>query len=164
MKKITILMCTVLLVFMVSIAYAGQKQISDPTKLSTEEQIEYLDNSIKTYDDIVKETDSIIDIYQKQRTSIVEQRAKLGIYKEVLVSASRKQVKERGEGASIVGYTAAGVLSAVSPVGGAVLAVGTGINQALDVSIKKVEGHNQQIEAKLAEQRQWKTEHPGKTK
>lgn len=162
MKKTTILMFTVLLVFMVSIAYAEQKQKSDQTKLSAEEQIEYLDNSIKTYDSILKDMNSIIDTYQKQRTSIIEQRAKLGIYKEVLVSANRKQVKERGEGTSIAGYTAASVLGAVSPVGGAVVAVGTGINQALDVSIRKVEEHNAKIEATLAEQRDWKANHPGK--
>lgn len=162
MKKTTILLFTVLLVFMVSIAYAGQKQMSDQTKLSTEEQIEYLDNSIKTYDSILKDMDSIIDTYQKQKTSIVEQRAKLGIYKEMLVSSSRKQVKDRGAGTEIVGYTAAGLLSTVSPVGAAVLVVGVGVNAALDHSIKVVEQHNAKIEATLADQRQWKTEHPGK--
>ncbi|MBA4391826.1 MAG: hypothetical protein C0399_12950 [Syntrophus sp. (in: bacteria)] len=162
MKKTMILLVTVLLVLMVSITYAEQKQMSAQTKLSAEEQIEYLGDSIKTYDDIIKETDSIIDIYQKQRTSIVEQRAKLSVLKDMLVSSSRIQVKERGTGTEIVGYTAAGALGAVSPVGGVVLAVGTGINAALDHSIKKVEQHNQKIEEKLKEQRDWKASHPGR--
>jgi len=163
MKKITLLMCTVLLVFMVSIAYAEQKQISDQTKLSTEEQIEYLGDSIKTYDGIIKDIDDVIGIYQKQRTSIIEERAKLGVYKEMLVSSSRKQVKERGTGTDIVGYTAAGALGAVSLAGGVALAIGTGINAALDHSIKQVEQHNQKIEEKLKEQREWKANHPGRT-
>jgi hypothetical protein len=162
MKKITILMYTMLLVFMVSIAYAEQKQMIDQTKLSAEEQIEYLSDSIKMYDGIMKNIDEVITIYQKQRTSIIEERAKLGIYKEMLVSSNRKQVKERGAGTEILGYTAAGALGAASLAGGVSLAVGIGINAALDHSIKVVEQHNQKIEVQLKEQRDWKATHPGR--
>jgi hypothetical protein len=162
MKKTMILLFTVLLVLMVSITYAEEKQMSDQTKLSAEEQIEYLGDSIKTYDGIIKDIDEVIGIYQKQRTSIIEERARLGVYKEMLVSSSQKQLKLRGAGKEIVGYTAAGALGAVSPAGGVALAVGTGINAALDHSIKVVEQHNQKIEEKLKEQREWKAKHPGK--
>jgi hypothetical protein len=162
MKKTMILLFTALFVLMVSITYAEEKQMSDQTKLSAEEQIEYLSDSIKTYDGIIKDIDDVIGIYQKQRTSIIEERAKLGIYKEILVSSSQKQLKLRGAGTEIAGYTAAGALGAVSPAGGVALAVGTGINAALDHSIKVVEQRNQKIEEKLKEQREWKASHPGK--
>lgn len=162
MKKTMILLFAVLLVLMVSITYAEEKQMSDQTKLSAEEQIEYLIDSIKTYDVIIKDIDEIIGIYQKQRTSIIEERAKLGIYKEILVSSSQKQPKLRGPGKEIAGYTAAGALGALTPAGGVALAVGTGINAALDHSIKAVEQRNQKIEEKLKEQREWKASHPGR--
>ena len=162
MKKITILMYTVLLVFMVSIAYAGQKQMSDQTKLSTEEQIEYLDNSIKTYDDIVKETDSIIDIYQKQRTSIVEQRAKLNVYKEALIYSNRKQLKERGWGEAATSGAAAIGFAATGNAVGAAYAGSAAVNSGLDAAIKHVENQNAAIEKTLAEQRDWKASHPGR--
>lgn len=96
MKKITILAVAVLFVFLASIADAEELKKNDQMKLSAEEQIEYLSDSIKAYDDILKNMDSIIDIYQKQRASVIEERAKLGVYKEMLVSSSRKQVKDRG--------------------------------------------------------------------
>lgn len=157
-------MCTVLLVFMVSIAYAEQKQISDQTKLSTEEQIEYLGDSIKTYDGIMKDIDDVIGIYQKQRTSIIEERAKLGVYKEMLVSSSRKQVKERGWGDAAQSSAAAAAAATGNPIVGAVAAGAIAVNQGLDAAIRHVENNNAKIEQKLAEQRQWKAEHPGKTK
>jgi hypothetical protein len=157
-----ILLFTVLLVLMVSIAYAQEKQMSDRTELSAKEQIEYLSDSIKTYDGIIEDIDRVIDIYQKQRTSIIEERARLGIYKEILVSSNQKQLKVRGAGKEIVGYTAAAALGAATPAGGVALAVGTGINAALDHSIKVVEQHNKKIEEKLKEQREWKASHPGK--
>ncbi|MEN6616407.1 MAG: hypothetical protein ABFD12_07605 [Syntrophorhabdus sp.] len=162
MKKTTILIFVALFVLMVSIAYAEEKKMGDQAKLSAEEQIEYLGDSIKTYDSILKDIDEIIAIYQKQRNSIVEERAKLGLYREILVSSDQKQPKLRGAGKEIVGYTAAGALGAVSPAGGVALAVGTGINAALDHSIKVVEQHNQKIEEKLKDQRDWKASHPGK--
>ncbi|MEN6509272.1 MAG: hypothetical protein ABFD63_10930, partial [Smithella sp.] len=88
MKKTMTLLLTVLLVLMVSITYAEEKQMSDQTKLSAEERIAYLSDSIKTYDGIIKDIDDVIGIYQKQRTSIIEERARLGVYKEMLVSSS----------------------------------------------------------------------------
>ncbi|MDD3846441.1 MAG: hypothetical protein PHC90_08770 [Syntrophorhabdaceae bacterium] len=162
MKKTMILLFTVLLVLVVSMAYAEEKQWADQTILSPEEQIEYLSDSIKTYDGIIKDIDEVIGIYQNQRTSIIEERARLGVYKEMLVSSSQKPLKLRGAGKEIVGYTTAGALGAVSPAGGVALAVGTGINAALDHSIKVVEQRNQKIEQKLKEQREWKASHPGK--
>jgi len=162
MKKMMILVFAVLLVSMVSITYAEEKQKADQTKLSAEQQIEYLSDSINTYDGIIKDIDEVIAIYQKQRTSIIEERARLGVYKDMLVSSNQKPLKLRGPGKEIVGYTAAGALGAVSPAGGVALAVGTGINAALDHSIKVVEQRNQKIEEKLKEQREWKASHPGK--
>lgn len=162
MKKIIILVGAVLLVFMGFFVDAEELKKNDQMKLSAEEQIEYLSDSIKMYDGIIKDIDEIVGIYQKQRTSVIEERAKLGIYKEMLVSSSRKQVKDRGAGKEILGYTAAGALGAVSAAGGVALAVGLGVNAALDQSIKNVEQRNQQIEQKLKEQRDWKAAHPGK--
>lgn len=162
MKKTTILLFTVLLVFMVSIAYAEQKQMIDQTKLSAEEQIEYLDNSIKAYDDIVKDTDSIIDIYQKQRTTIVEQRAKLTVYKEALMYSNRKQLKERGWGEAATAGAAAVGFAATGNAVGAAYAGSTAVNQGLDAAIKHVENNNARIEQKLKEQRDWKETHPGR--
>jgi hypothetical protein len=164
MKKTTILLITILFVFMGSMAGAQEKQKADQKKPSLDEQIEFLTDSINSYNDILKSMDDIIGIYEKQKAAIIEERTKLAMYKEMLVSANRKQVKERGEGKEIIGYTAAGALGALTPAGGAALAVGIGINQALDASIKRVEQHNAQIERKLQEQREWKAAHPAKKK
>jgi hypothetical protein len=52
----------------------------------------------------------------------------------------------------------------LTPAGGVALAVGIGVNQALDASIRRVEQHNAQIERKLQEQREWKAAHPARKK
>jgi len=162
MKKTTILMFTVLLVLMGSIAYAEQKQMIDQTKLSAEEQIEYLNNSIKTYDCILKDMDSIIDTYQKQKTSIVEQRAKLNVYKEALIYSNRKQLKERGWGEAATSGAAAIGFAATGNAVGAAYAGSAAVNSGLDAAIKHVENNNARIEQKLKEQRDWKETHPGR--
>jgi hypothetical protein len=162
MKKTTILMFTVLLVLMGSIAYAEQKQRIDQTKLSAEEQIEYLDNSIKTYDGILKDMDSIIDTYQKQKTSIVEQRAKLNVYKEALIYSNRKQLKERGWGEAAISGAAAVGSAATGNYVGAAVSGSAAVNSGLDAAIKHVENQNAAIEKTLAGQRDWKASHPGR--
>ncbi len=144
MKKATILLVTMLFVFMGAITEAQQGKKIDQKKLSADDQIEYLNDSIKTYDGIIKNMDEIIGIYQKQKTSIIEERAKLGIYKEMLVSSRKEQLKERG----VVSVTIVG---------------SNAIIEKLDREIDKVERKNAVIEDTLKKQREWKASHPGRT-
>jgi len=107
--------------------------------------------------------DEIIDTYQKQKITIIEERAKLVLYKEMLVSSRKAQLKTRGHGqdAVIAGAAAVGAAATGNFVAAAAAAA-TAVNKALDGAIESVEKKNEQIEQKLKEQREWHASHPGK--
>ena len=133
-------------------------------KTTIEEQIGNISNFVITFDNVIKDMDNIIDIYQRQRITFIEKRAQFNVLKDILISSTSNTSKgvhplrEGVEaGATVIG---AGIVSS-HPVAAAIIAGAVVINRKLDEAIKEVDKQNARIEQTLKEQREWKDKHPG---
>ena len=170
MKKTTVLLFTVLLVFM------GSRQVLglDPNLLRGEQeqmsdQIRILDEEIKISDTLINEIDHIIVLYQQQKTALVNKRAELNALKVILHSASviNSQPFQGSKGPigdAVLGTAGAIGLAATGNIVGATVAAAHVVNQAVNTAIQTADEHNAKIEQKLTEQREWKEKHPGRIK
>ncbi len=119
--------------------------MTDQKKISIEEQIEDLSNFVITFDNVIKDMDNIIDIYQRQRITFIEKCAKLNALKDTLMSHSAANNK-----------SVAGALTITAAIEAAHF-----INNAINTAHDHVDKETARIEQKLKEQREWKAEHPG---
>jgi len=128
---------------------------------STEEQVKDLSNSVSTFDSVIKNIDSILDIYQQQRTLLVEQRAKLVALRDILMSPASK-VTKGALGDLAFGIAATTLEAATGNYVGAALQAAHTINSAINSAQEAVDAHTANIEHTLHEQNEWLHEHQGR--
>lgn len=113
---------------------------------TTDKQIEDLRNLVTKCDSVIKGMDDIIDFEQKQREDLIEQRAQLNANID-------KLMKPAGTSKSIA---AAAI--------GTTITIGMGVIALIDDARERVDEETDRIEEKLKKQKEWKKQHPGKTK
>lgn len=111
-----------------------------------EKQIEDLRNFVITFDNVIKDMDNIIDIYQRQKITFIEKCAQLNALKDTLMSHSATNTKS-----VVAGLAVSGAIELVKYA-----------NDALNAAHDHVDKETARIEQKLKEQREWKAEHQGR--
>ena len=124
------------------------------------EQIRNIDKEIAVTEDLLKSVDSVISLYQQERTSLIGRQAQLNTLKDLVNSttATRSEPEfstSKVGGSELVANTAvaATVIVSGSVLAGVVAVGGMAINAALDHSISAVEAHNAKIEQQLRDQK-----------
>lgn len=123
---------------------------------TTDKQIEDLRNLVTKYDSVIKGMDDIIDFEQNQREELIEQRAQLNANIDNLM-------KPAGTSKPIAAATVVPPPS-ILPVVGPIITVGMGLIAVIDHANKRADEEIVRIEENLKKQKEWKKQHPGKTK